>query len=100
MDPRITFDFHGRCIIRHNQKTSLSLREFQLLSRLVQEQGHSVPIEVLAREALGGKNQLAVRLSIRTLRKKLEGPEGYPEMIRTHRGYGYRLSIENMIILD
>lgn len=97
MDPRITFDFHGRCIIRRGRKINLTGKEFKLMSRLMD--GQSVSMLTLSNETLKEYSRLAVYSGIQTLRRKLEGPEKYPEMIRT-RADGYRLSIENMYILD
>ncbi len=98
MDPRITFDFHGRCIIRQNEKINLTGTQFKLMSRMIR--GDSVSIEVLRHEILDDVSADSLRRSMSALRCKLQGPEGYPEMIKNDYGHGYRLSIENMDILD
>lgn len=94
MDPRITLDIPGRCVVRRLKKTSLTKREFELISRLLT--GETVSAETLAQEVFYGATVSAVRFTIHMLRKKLEGPEAYPVMIRCIWGKGYRLSLENM----
>jgi len=76
----------------NGRRLDLTPTEFRLLAALVHRQGKVALEKDLVKEVWGDRADSAlVRRYILLLRKKLEGDPSSPVLIRTVRGYGYRL---------
>jgi len=84
----LTLDTEGRLAELEGQPLALTAREWELLEALATADGRTVPKEKLQAEGSGN----AVEVYISRLRPRLE-PAGL--LIRTVRGFGYRLELAN-----
>lgn len=80
------------------QPLELTLKEFELLKKLMEEKGHALSRSALLEDIWGitfiGESR-TVDTHIQTLRRKLnEASEGTGDIIQTVRGIGYRLKSE------
>jgi DNA-binding response OmpR family regulator len=71
----------------------LTVKEFDLLSQLMREPGRAFRREELLESVWGFSygDTATVTVHISRLREKVEDDPGYPRLIRTVRGVGYRL---------
>jgi OmpR-family two-component system manganese-sensing response regulator len=89
----ITIDFEAHTLTRHGQVAKLKPREFELLEFFLRRQGHLLSGELLLSSVWGADfdgSEIALRSCLAKLRKALASL-GYPELIETVHGCGYRL---------
>ncbi|THF60642.1 response regulator transcription factor [Pseudothauera rhizosphaerae] len=84
----LTLDADGRLASLNGEPLTLTAREWALLEVLAGADGRTVPKESLRADASGN----AVEVYVSRLRPRLE-PAGL--LIRTVRGFGYRLELKN-----
>jgi len=80
-------------VTRDGMQIYLTAREFQLLCYLVERTGSTVPRTELLRSLWGyeaGAFTRTVDTHVASLRQKLEGSPGRPELILTVPGVGYK----------
>ena len=80
---------------RGRRQVTLSRLEIAILARLIKEQGEVSTYHTLTAEIWGiGYNEEteALRVFIRSLRKKIEPDPGQPQVIVAHEGVGYALA--------
>jgi DNA-binding response OmpR family regulator len=88
-------DERGRRVTLREQELALTLKEFDLLARLVRDAGSVVRREDLMADVwdenwFGSMKTLDVHVS--TLRRKLEDDPARPRYLHTVRGFGFRLA--------
>ncbi len=91
-DGTLTIDLARGYVSKSGHEISLSPKEFQVLSLLVQSQGEVVPHDVLLRRVWGEgyeAERAYLAIYVRYLRTKIEDDAGNPKYIITHRGKGY-----------
>jgi DNA-binding response OmpR family regulator len=87
----LAIDLASHTVTRAGQPIALTPKEFALLSRLMQNCGRVVERELLLKEIWNDNGKAAARtldVHIANLRSKL----GWPTILETVRGIGYRLS--------
>lgn len=92
----IKVDFQRHLILKNNNKIELTLKEFELLQILIENDE-----KVLTREELLDKiwgyeyigETRTVDVHIRHLRKKIEDDDKNPKYIQTIRGIGYKFNL-------
>jgi DNA-binding response OmpR family regulator len=75
------------------REVNLSLKEFELVARLLGPAGHAVPRETLLERVWGDDfvgDERTLDVHIRWLREKLEQSPSQPEFLLTVRGVGYK----------
>jgi DNA-binding response OmpR family regulator len=85
-----------KCVTRGGDNIELTKREFSLLVYLAMREGQNVSRTEIWENVYDFNSDAhsnVVDVYIRYLRKKLERP-GWPPLIHTRRGFGYRLSSE------
>ncbi|HYY35780.1 MAG TPA: response regulator [Candidatus Binatia bacterium] len=90
-------DFASRQVKVGGEEVRLTPTEYSLLRVLVQNAGKVVTHRQLLRTVWGEKAESQaqyLRVYVTHLRKKLEGRENAPRLIKTEVGIGYRLSTE------
>lgn len=91
---RFELDVGGRRILDDGKPVSLTGREFELLTRLIQARGRVVSREELMEDIWGGSpSEGVLDATIHRLRKKLEANLSEPRFVTTVRGIGYRLEM-------
>ena len=91
-------DFAARQVKVNGEEIRLTPTEYSLLRVLVQNAGKVVTQRQLLRTVWGEKSESQaqyLRVYITHLRKKLEGRDNTPRLIKTEVGIGYRLSTEH-----
>jgi len=90
-DEHLSFDFHQQIVILDGRRMTLTRKEYDLLSLLVQHAGQIVPRDALLQEVWGYSPAIRTRtldVHVRRLRKKLGA---YADRyIETIFGIGYR----------
>lgn len=92
----VRVDLSSGIVIRPDGETELTAKEFQLFSKLYDNRGKIVSLNVLMDTlwpdgSYGLENSLIVH--VRRLREKIEENPSTPEYLQTVRGLGYRLNI-------
>ena len=90
-DEHLSFDFHQQIVVLDGRRMTLTRKEYDLLSLLVQHAGQIVPRDALLQEVWGYSPAIRTRtldVHVRRLRKKLGS---YADLyIETIFGIGYR----------
>jgi DNA-binding response OmpR family regulator len=89
-----TLDLDKREARKDNKIIALTPTEFRLIEFLIRNKGRAVSEQELTEQIWGGyqpTDSSAVRRYIFLLRQKFEKDPSTPRLIRTVRGYGYRL---------
>ena len=90
-DEHLSFDFHQQVVTLDGRRMTLTRKEYDLLSLLVQHAGQIVPRDALLQQVWGYSPAIRTRtldVHVRRLRKKLGG---YADRyIETIFGIGYR----------
>ena len=92
----IKINIDSRTVYRNNQLIQLSLKEFDLLSYMAQNQNKALKKETLLSEVWGTFSTVELQtltVHIRWLREKLEDDPAEPKYIMTVRGVGYMLKM-------
>ena len=92
----IKINIDSRTVYRNNQLIQLSLKEFDLLSYMAQNQNKALKKETLLSEVWGTFSTVELQtltVHIRWLREKLEDDPANPKYIKTVRSVGYMLEI-------
>ena len=92
----IKINIDSRTVYKNNELIQLSLKEFDLLSYMVQNQNKALKKEVLLSEVWGTFSTVELQtltVHIRWLREKLEDDPAEPKYIMTVRGVGYMLKM-------
>ena len=92
----IKINIDSRTVYRNNQLVQLSLKEFDLLSYMVQNPNKALKKETLLSEVWGTFSTVELQtltVHIRWLREKLEDDPANPKYIKTVRSVGYMLEI-------
>ena len=92
----IKINIDSRTVYRNNQLVQLSLKEFDLLSYMAQNQNKALKKETLLSEVWGTFSTVELQtltVHIRWLREKLEDDPANPIYIKTVRSVGYMLEI-------
>lgn len=89
----IILDLDKREVRRSGQVVALTPTEYRLMEFLLRTQGRAVEEQELSQQVWGDYRQdtSAVRRYIWLLRQKFENDPAHPRLIRTVRGFGYRL---------
>ncbi len=92
----ISIDFLKYEVKKDNEIINLTLKEFELLKLLVENNGKPVSRDTILKEIWGynfiGETR-TVDVHIRNLRSKIEIDDNNPEYIQTVRGIGYRFEM-------
>ena len=99
-EEKITFgsvvvDKNARTVVRSGKAVNLSLREFDLLSYLLDNAGTAMPKDRILADVWGSFADCepsTLTVHIRWLREKLEDDPSDPKYIKTVRGVGYMFS--------
>lgn len=96
----ITVDRRSRTILDPEEPRALTRREFELLERLIGQEGRVVLREDLLRDIWGSEqsSEAVLDATVHRLRRKLEVDPGRPRILRTVRGIGYRLQAGRVLI--
>ena len=92
----IKINIDSRTVYKNNELIQLSLKEFDLLSYMVQNQNKALRKEILLSEVWGTFSTVELQtltVHIRWLREKLEDDPANPKYIKTVRSVGYMLEI-------
>ena len=92
----IKINIDSRTVYRNNQLVQLSLKEFDLLSYMAQNQNKALKKETVLSEVWGTFSTVELQtltVHIRWLREKLEDDPANPKYIKTVRSVGYMLEI-------
>lgn len=91
----ISVDTKRKKVFRQEQEINLTLREYQILLKLLEQKGEFVSKQVLVTDIWGGSfdfNTNTIEVYISFLRNKLDKPFG-KNTIKTKVGYGYYIDI-------
>jgi two-component system KDP operon response regulator KdpE len=91
--PEFSVDFGMRLVAVRGQRVNLSLKEFEVLRALAQQEGKPLTHERLSKIVWGPghpENTENLRTVISQLRKKLEKDPAHPRYILTEPWFGYR----------
>lgn len=99
----ITIHLDKRSVRRGNEEIILTPTEFRLLEYLARHQGRAIPEDELAKAVWGNtreEDSSTVRRYIFLLRQKVEKDPAQPEIVKTLRGYGYRMGTASLHLPD
>ncbi|WP_138203244.1 response regulator [Haloimpatiens lingqiaonensis] len=92
----IFVDFQKHLVLKNGDEIDLTLKEFELLQILIENEGKVMTREILLDKIWGyeyiGETR-TVDVHIRHLRKKVEEDDKNPRYIQTIRGIGYRFNL-------
>lgn len=92
----ISVDFQKHLVLKDDQEIDLTLKEFELLQILIENEGKVMTREILLDKIWGyeyiGETR-TVDVHIRHLRKKIEENDKKPKYIQTIRGIGYKFNL-------
>lgn len=92
----IFVDFQKHLVLKNGEEIDLTLKEFELLQILMENEGKVMTREILLDKIWGyeyiGETR-TVDVHIRHLRKKVEEDDKNPRYIQTIRGIGYRFNL-------
>ena len=92
----ISVDTKRKKVFRQNREIKLTLREYQILVKLLEQKGEFVSKQVLVKDIWGGSfdfNTNTIEVYISFLRNKLDKPFG-KNTIKTKVGYGYYIDFD------
>lgn len=92
----IKINIDSRTVYKNNSLIQLSLKEFDLLSYMLQNKNKALKKELLLSEVWGTFSTVELQtltVHIRWLREKLEDDPANPKYIKTVRGVGYMLDL-------
>jgi DNA-binding response OmpR family regulator len=92
----IKINIDSRAVYKNNSLIQLSLKEFDLLSYMLQNKNKALKKELLLSEVWGTFSTVELQtltVHIRWLREKLEDDPANPKYIKTVRGVGYMLDL-------
>lgn len=94
----LEIDLPGRRVLTGDQPSSLSGREFELLTRLLEARGEVVTRGALIEDIWGADRgtEAVLDATVHRLRRKLEDDAGDPRFLTTVRGVGYRLEADGI----
>ncbi len=88
-----------RCIYRGGEPIYFTAREFELVGYLARQNGRIVSADELMANAWSCTGQRACRALLKNyiarIRRKLEPDPAFPRYLRTIRGLGYKLSLQD-----
>lgn len=90
----LLIDLDKRSVRQEDREISLTPTEYRLLEYLARNQGRAVPEAELAQAVWGTyreEDASTLRSFIWLLRKKVEENPSDPKLIKTVRGFGYRM---------
>lgn len=90
----LEIDLTTKKVLLSGKEVHLTSTEYEVLSRLVRDQGKVVPQSQLLKQVWGSLNEDQshyLRIYIKQLRKKIEKDPSNPKHILTEPGVGYRL---------
>lgn len=93
----LSFDAETRRLVRDGEEVHLTPKEYALFSELARHAGRVLTHQHLLMAVWGAAHVHDVeylRVTMRSLRGKLEANPGYPVMLRNEPGVGYRLVTE------
>lgn len=96
LDGPLILDLDGIRLYRGDEEVALTITEFLILRTLAERAGAAVEQRLLLRGASRLKQPLHRRNlppHIRRLRTKIEVDPSQPVLLKTVRGYGYRLDV-------
>lgn len=99
----LVIDLEKRSIRQHDKEVFLTPTEYRMLEYLARNQGRAIPESELAQVVWGSyrdEDASTVRRFIWLLRKKVEDDPSNPKVIRTIRGFGYRMGTTSLHIPD
>ncbi len=91
---QLRIDYAAGCAYIDGREMHLTPTEYKLLCVLARNVGKVLTHTFITQKVWGSSwdNDVAsLRVHMATLRKKLEGPPGSPQVIQTHIGVGYRM---------
>lgn len=92
----LILDLDGIRLYRGDKEVALTITEFFILRALAEQAGTAVEQRHLLRAASGSRHPLGRRNlppHVRRLRTKIEVDPSQPAVLKTVRGYGYRLDV-------
>ncbi len=95
----LTIHLDKRSVYRGNVEIILTPTEFRLLEYLARHQERAIPEDELAKAVWGNSREeesSTVRRYIFLLRQKVEKDPTRPEIVKTLRGYGYRMGTASL----
>lgn len=95
---KIEVNLTARCVKKNSTSIALSLREFDLLSYLLQHKNEAIRKETLLSEVWGAFSIVepsTLTVHIRWLREKLEDDPSHPVYLKTVWGVGYILEVQD-----
>ncbi len=99
----LTIHLDKRSVHRGNEEIILTPTEFRLLEYLARHQERAIPEDELAKAIWGNSREeesSTVRRYIFLLRQKVEKDPTHPEIVKTLRGYGYRMGTASLHLPD
>ncbi len=93
----ITVNMSQRSVLKEGEEINLSLREFDLLEYLIRNRNKALSKEELLGNVWGVFSEIepsTISVHMRWLREKLEKDPSNPEYLKTVRGIGYSLSVQ------
>lgn len=94
IDGDFKVDFQRRTIHAGTKESTITSTEFALLKILVENQGQTIPAEILLQRIWGPNavdNRDYLKVYVRRLREKIEENPAAPRLLISVRGIGYRL---------
>lgn len=91
----VVLDRVSRAVTVEGMAVNLTSIEFHLLSILMSQAGHVVPLQTLFKHLIKGGYtgaESSIKVHVRHLRKKIEADASYPKYIKTVFGMGYRFN--------
>lgn len=95
----LVINLDKRTIKRGEEDISLTPTEYRLLEYMVQHQGYAIPETEIAQAVWGAYHEEdagVLRRYIYLLRQKLELDPTQPRIVKTVRGYGYRMGTSSL----
>lgn len=94
IDGDLKVDFQRRIIHAGARESSITSTEFALLKILIENQGQTIPADILLQRIWGPNavdNRNYLKVYVRRLREKMEENPAAPQRLISMRGIGYRL---------
>lgn len=98
----LVVDRFSRMVTTQEDPAALTVREFELLERLLEAEGRVVSREALLTDIWGEEqdSEAVLDATVHRLRRKLENDHSSPRLLVTIRGVGYRLENSRVSIAD
>jgi len=93
--PGLTIDLAGRKLLRNGKEVSLTPNEWNFLSYMARNTPKVISHQMLGRTVWGyaDPNLSSIKMCVHRLREKLGDNPRAPKLIRSHRGFGYSLTL-------